>query len=146
MNFLDIIFIILNVIVIITGLIFIGIGIQGGYDFIEKLGNTIFVSLLVGLILIFTLLLPFLVIDKGSGVTIGTITSVDKNFFGTTSIYIKTSENIQERYCIENQKIADKAKELVGKKVKINYGERIGLYSTGKCDQAPIENIEVENE
>jgi len=37
----------------------------------------------------------------------------------------------------------NKAKELMGQTVKISYGERIGLYSTGKCSQAPIENIEL---
>ena len=146
MNFLDIILIIINVIVIIGGLILIGIGICAAYDFIEGLGNTIFVLLLMGLILTITVTVPFLVIDKGSGITIGTITSVDKNFFGTTALYIKTSENTQEKYCIEDEKIANKAKELIGKNVKIKYGERVGLYSTGRCDQAPIESIEVENE
>jgi hypothetical protein len=89
---------------------------------------------------IFTL--PFIIIDKGSGSTIGTITSIDKNFFGTTALYIKTSETSQEKYCIENSDIVEQATLLIGEKVKISYGERVGLYSTGKCSYAPIDSIE----
>lgn len=86
--------------------------------------------------------LYFIVLDKGSGSTIGTITSIDKNFFGTTSLYIKTSENSQEIYCIEDSNIVEQAKLLIGKNVKVKYGERVGMYSTNKCHQAPIEEIE----
>ena len=85
----------------------------------------------------------FLVVDKGSGASIGEITSVDKNFFGTTALYVKTSETEQEEYCIEDEEVAKQAAELIGKKVKISYGERVGLYSTGDCGQAPVEKIEV---
>lgn len=85
----------------------------------------------------------FLVLDKGSGSTIGEITSIDKNFFGTTALYIKTSETTQEEYCIESEEVVEQAKELIGKKVKVSYGERVGIYSTGRCNQAPIEKIEV---
>jgi len=88
--------------------------------------------------------LPFIVLDKGSGSTIGTITSVDKNFFGTTALYIKTSETAQEKYCIEfDEELEDTAKEFIGQEVKVSYGERVGIYSTGKCNQAPIESIEL---
>ena len=41
-----------------------------------------------------------------------------------------------------NIEYLNKAKELIGKEVKISYGERVGLYSTSKCHQAPIEKIE----
>ena len=72
--------------------------------------------------------------------------SVDKNFFGTTAIFIKTSESSQEEYCIEDDKIVDIANENIGKKVTVKYGKRVGLYSTGRCNQGPIESIKlVEN-
>ena len=32
--------------------------------------------------------------------------------------------------------------ELIGKEVKVEYGTRVGLYSTGRCSSAPIEKIE----
>lgn len=89
----------------------------------------------------------FGVIDKSSGTTQGVITSVDKNFFGTTAVYIKTSESSQEKYCIENDEIAKIAGENIGKKVTVKYGKRVGLYSTGRCSEGPIEDIKlVENE
>ena len=144
MNFLDIILIIVNVIVVLGGLIGIAFCIKEAYDFLEGLETITAIIITVGIILGITLFIPFVVVDKGSGSTIGIITSVDKNFFGTTAIYIKTTENEQEKYCIENNDISNLAKELIGKKVKISYGERIGFYSTGACDQAPVENIEVQ--
>lgn len=85
---------------------------------------------------------PFITIDKGAGSTIGEITSVDKSFWGNTKIFVKTSETEQEEYCAEDIEVAEQAKELIGKKVKISYGERVGIYSTGKCGQAPVETIE----
>ena len=144
MNFLDIILIIVNVIVILGGLIGIAFCIREACDFLEGLVTTIGIIIVVGIVLATILFASFVVLDKGSGSTIGIITSVDKNFFGTTAIYIKTSENEQEKYCIENNDVSNLAKELIGKKVKISYGERIGFYSTGACDQAPVENIEVQ--
>ena len=90
------------------------------------------------------LLLPFLVIDKHSGLTVGTITSVEKNFFGTTALYIKTIENQEEKYCIEfDEELEEQANKYIGETVKISYGERVGFYSTGKCHQSPIEKIEL---
>ena len=83
---------------------------------------------------------------KKSGSTVGTITSVDKNFFGTTALYIKTTETKEEQYCIEDNKLAEIAKENIGKKVRISYGTRVGIYSTGACHNAPIYIIEVINE
>lgn len=88
------------------------------------------------------LLAPFIALDKSSGQTIGTITSVDKNFFGSTAIWVKTSETEQEKYCAENEKVIEHAKELIGKKVKISYGTRVGLYPLDKCHEAPIDEIE----
>lgn len=140
MNWLDIILIIINVIIVIGGIVWIVICVydEGITGFITGLISSVFIC---GIIMILTIGF-FIVMDKGSGSTIGTITSIDKNFFGTTSLYIKTSENSQEKYCIENNDIVEQAKLLIGKNVKIEYGERVGLYSTNKCHQAPVEKIE----
>lgn len=141
MNFLDIILIVINVGLIIFGIISIPLAIKDEWD----IWGTICIGFWVCyLALGWLLLMPFIVLDKGSGSTIGTITSVDKNFFGTTALYIKTSETTQEKYCIEFDKnLEEQAKELIGQKIKVSYGERIGLYSTGKCSQAPIKSIEL---
>lgn len=87
------------------------------------------------------ILSPIFVLDKSAGATIGIITSVDKNYFGSTAIYIKTSETTQEEYCAEDEEIIKIAKENIGNKVKIEYGTRIGLYELKQCNQAPIEKI-----
>lgn len=88
------------------------------------------------------LLIPFIALDRASGETIGTITSVDRNFFGSTAIYIKTSETQQEEYCAEDKEIIQQAKKNIGKKVKISYGTRIGFYPLKKCHEAPIDKLE----
>lgn len=147
MNWLDILLIIINLLVLLFGIIAIVMAFIKKDDYYsEWLGITIgfwIIYIFCGWLLWGW----FVVIDKASGSTIGTITSVDKNFFGTTALYIKTSETEQEEYCIEfDKKLEKQAKELIGQKVKISYGKRVGLYSTGKCSQAPIEKIElVEN-
>ena len=94
----------------------------------------------------FIFFVSFVNIDKKSGSTVGTITSVDKNFFGTTALYIKTTETSEEQYCIEDEKLVEVAKENIGKKVRINYGTRVGIYSTGACEDAPVDAIIVINE
>lgn len=138
MNFIDVILIILMLFFVIGGIVFLVMGVMD--DEIEA-GIGV---LLVALFFVGLCMLPFVKLDRGSGNTVGIITSVDKNFFGTTAVYIKTSETEQEKYCIEfDEKLENKAKELIDKKVKISYGERVGLYSTGKCSQAPIEKIEL---
>lgn len=139
MNFLDIILIILMILIFIGALILIGSEIKSPYSDLGGCATVFFGSL----IFIAILCIPFVVIDKASGSTVGTITSVDKNFFGTTAVYIRTTQNAEEEYCVENEQIAEQAKDLIGKDVKISYGTRIGLYSTGKCDQAPIDKLEV---
>lgn len=88
------------------------------------------------------LLIPILAIDTHSGITVGTITSVDRNFFGSTAIYVKTSETEQEKYCAEDKEVIEKAKELINKKVKISYGTRVGIYPLKNCHEAPIDIIE----
>lgn len=140
MNWLDIILIILITIILVGGVvisILAWIEHEVGFGFI-----LLFMALFISIILA----LPFIVLDNGAGSTIGTITSVDKNFFGTTAIYVKTSETTQEKLCIEDNELSEQAKSLIGKEVKVSYGTRVGLYSTGKCGQAPIEKIEVVSE
>lgn len=141
MNFLDIIIVVVLILLTLGALIlqFIPI-IEKEYGMIGR----IFVMWLV--ICGFIFCISFIRIDKKSGSTVGTITSVDKNFFGTTALYIKTTETTEEKYCIEDNKLAEVAKENIGKKVRINYGTRIGIYSTGACYNAPIYTIEVINE
>ena len=143
MNWLDIIFIILFVISIIVGIVLLIIAVQD-----DEIASGI--ACLIGAILIgglFFIVFPFLVIDKASGITVGTITSVDKNYFGTTAVYIKTIENKEEKYCIEfNEELENLANEYLGNKVKISYGKRVGFYSLSKCHQAPLETIELQEE
>ena len=136
MNWLDIIMIILAIGIFMAAIVIL---IWAAKE--DDLGFGIISALIIFLFEIIPLLY-FIVLDKGSGSTIGTITSIDKNFFGTTALYLKTSENSQEKYCIENNDIVEQAKLLIGKNVKIEYGERVGLYSTNKCHQAPVEKIE----
>ncbi len=137
MNWLDILLIIIGSILLIIGLIYLVAGIVD--DEVEVgIGMFILMLLFAFLFGIF----PFIKLDKSSGSTIGIITSVDKNFFGTTAIYIKTSETEQEEYCIEDEEVVEQAKDLIGKEVKVDYGTRVGLYSTGRCNFAPIEKIE----
>ena len=141
MNFLDIIIIIVLILLTLGALIlqFMAVNDQE-YGMI----GGVFVMWLV--ICGFIFCVSFISVDKKSGSTVGTITSVDKNFFGTTALYIKTTETTEEQHCIEDNKLADIAKENIGKKVRISYGTRVGIYSTGACNNAPIDVIEVINE
>ncbi len=140
MNWLDIILIILVIITLVGGIV---ISILAWVDGEIGLG---FGMLFMAIFISSMFALPFIVLDNGAGSTIGTITSVDKNFFGTTAVYVKTSETTQEKLCIEDKELSEQAKSLIGKEVKVSYGTRVGLYSTGKCGQAPIEKIEVVSE
>ena len=140
MNWLDIILIILVIIILVGGIV---ISILAWVDGEIGLG---FGMLFMAIFISSMFALPFIVLDNGTGSTIGTITSVDKNFFGTTAVYVKTSETTQEKLCIEDNELSEQAKSLIGKEVKVSYGTRVGLYSTGKCGQAPIEKIEVVSE
>lgn len=140
MNWLDIILIILVIIILVGGIV---ISILAWVDGEIGLG---FGLLFMAIFISSMFALPFIVLDNGAGSTIGTITSVDKNFFGTTAVYVKTSETTQEKLCIEDNELSEQAKSLIGKEVKVSYGTRVGLYSTGKCGQAPIEKIEVVSE
>lgn len=137
MNWLDII---ITIIIAIIALGAMGLTLTAIQEHeVEKIGG-VFIT---WIILTGICMLPFLTIDKAAGATIGTITAVDRNFFGTTAVFIKTSETEQEEYCIENDEIKKVAVNSIGKKVKVKYGTRVGLYSTGACSQAPIKEIEI---
>lgn len=141
MNWLDVTLIIIGILLIIGSISALIGGIKDG-DI--AIGITVFVC---GMFLIFFIsIMPFMVIDKASGITIGEITSVDRNFFGTTALFIKVNEATQEEVCIENKELAKKAYNLIGKRVKVTYGTRVGMYSTGKCYEAPIKSIELVKE
>jgi glucan phosphoethanolaminetransferase (alkaline phosphatase superfamily) len=137
MNILDILLIIVFVIGTLVLMYFMFDSIKDG-DGSSITG--IFVTWIVFALIIGVI---FFRADLKSGSTIGTITSVDRNFFGQSyAIYIKTTETTEEKYCTESDEITWKARDLIGKKVKITYGTRVGFYSTGKCDDAPIDSIE----
>ncbi len=137
MNILDIILFLISAVVIVGAIALIVYGIV---ERDEKLVlEVIFISLLF---LTFTLFIPFAAIDFESGATAGEITSVDKSFWGYTKVYIKTTENNEEEYCTDDDGMAELATRVIGKKVKISYGKRVGLYSTSQCHQAPIKSIE----
>ena len=141
MNFLDI------MIIIVLILLTLGALILQFIDASEEEYGMIGVVFIMWLVICgFIFCVSFVSIDKNSGATVGTITSVDKNFFGTTALYIKTTETTEEQYCIEDNKLSEVAKENIGKKVRISYGTRVGIYSTGACDNAPVDIIEVINE
>ena len=144
MNFLDIIIIIVLILLTLGALILQFIAVSEKEYYVNQIIGGVFVMWLV--ICGFIFCVSFVKIDKKSGATVGTITSVDKNFFGTTALYIKTTETTEEQYCIEDNKLADIAKENIGKKVRISYGTRVGIYSTGACNNAPVDIIEVINE
>lgn len=135
MNWLDI------VLIILSGAFFVGAlfclvltFIEGDLEFLGGVFVLVFVGVLI--------LIPMWAFDWQSGITTGKITSVDKNLWGTTALYIKTSETEQEKYCIENKSLLKEANSLIGKEVTITYGKRFGIYSVKKCHQSPIEKIE----
>lgn len=130
----------LAIIVLIIGIV---ITVVGFIEDIETGICALIGSMVVVFIVDLVILSPIFVLDKSSGMTIGTITSVDKNYWGSTAIYIKTSETEQEKYCAENEDIIEFAKKNIGKKVRIGYGTRVGFYKLSQCDQAPIEHIEI---
>ena len=138
MNWLDILFIIINIAFVVVG---VAITVYSIKEY--EIGIAICNWFIWIMVAFFTIYLPFVVVYRASGSTVGTISSVDKNYFGTTALYIKVSETSEEEYCIEfNEELENKAKELIGEKVKITYGKRVGFYSTGKCHQSPVESIE----
>lgn len=140
MNWLDIIITIVIAIISLGAMVVTLMAIQ------EHKTGMICGAFITWLILTGICILPFLTIDKAAGTTVGEITSVDKNFFGTHAIYIKTSETEQEKYCTESLDVTKIAVNNIGKKVKIKYNTRVGLYSTGACSEAPVIKIELVEE
>lgn len=138
MVWFDVLLIIL-VVAIIGALI--GINMYMIKDDMFSIGS-LFGSIFTAIIIIYVIMLPMIVVDPHSGYTVGEITSVDKNTFGSTAVYVKTTNNKEEKYCVETDEKAKEAAELIGKKVKISYGKRIGIYSVSKCDRAPIDSFE----
>lgn len=140
MNWLDIIIIIVIAIITLGAM---GVTLMAIQEQETGMIGGIFIT---WLILTGVCMSPFLTIDKAAGTTVGEITSVDKNFFGTHAIYIKTSETEQEKYCTESLDVTKIAVNNIGKKVKIKYNTRVGLYSTGACSEAPVVKIELVEE
>lgn len=138
MNWLDALLIVIGGVFIVLGIVaLVWCAIDG------EVGSGVIILVIAIGCAFLTSVAPFIIVDKSSGVTIGEITSVDKNFFGTTAIYLKVNEATQEKGCIEDKELAKLATELIGKKVKVSYGTRVGLYSTGKCNYAPINTITI---
>lgn len=110
----------------------------------------------IALVIVLIVMAPFLVIDWQTGEHGRlTITSVDKNLFGTYTIYARNTESMsgnelnEIRYCIDasDTVLAQKAKEAVGKQnTKLVYPERrIGFVFFDKCSIAPIKDIIVQH-
>lgn len=106
----------------------------------------------VVLILFLIFIAPFIALDFKTGEHGRlTITAVDKNLFGTYTIYARNSESLsgnelmEVQYCIDsdNEELTNFAKESVGKQnVKLVYPEkRIGMFWFDKCHTAPIKEI-----
>lgn len=136
MTWFDILLIFAVVVILILG-VAMAIWMAKDFEFGACIG-----AVVVTAVLIVVILTPVIVIDPHSGYTVGEITSVDRNTFGSTSVYIKTTNNKEEKYCVETDEKAEEAASLIGKKVKISYGKRVGIYSMSKCDQSPIEKFE----
>jgi competence protein ComGC len=119
-----------------------------GFTLIEVLGGF---SIILGIL--FLIILPlFLAIDWRTGEHGRlTITAVDKNLFGTYTVYARNSESMsgnemsEVTYCIDSNdvEVAQKAKDSIGKQnTTLVYPEgRFGLYGLSKCSSAPIKDI-----
>ena len=138
MVWFDVLLIILIAVILVLLIIFnTYMIVKDMFDIGTMIGSIFIAVMFIGIIMI-----PTIVIDTHSGYTVGEITSVDKNTFGSTAVYVKTTNNKEEKYCVETDEKAKEAAELIGKKVKISYGKRVGIYSVSKCDQAPIDRFE----
>ena len=105
------------------------------YGCISLLGNFI-----IGAFITMVVITCFVVIDTNNKTIQGRITNVEKNWYGTYTIYIRTNKN--EKYCTENKDIVEFAKKELGRKVIIGKGTREGIYGITKCHEAPIVHIE----
>ena len=108
-------------------------------------GVLLFVGIIVSL--------PFLVLEWNTG-RHGqlAITAVDRNLFGTYTVYARniksayTTEDQEIKYCIDAQdtELAEKAKTLIGKDIEstLVYPERrIGFFLFDKCHEIPVKEI-----
>lgn len=135
MNWLDILLIVIFLIMLVGTIVSLIMGIkEDDYFFAGFMGPAC--ALWIGICLA-----CFIVLDKASGSTIGKIMTVDKNFFGTTAVYVKTSETEQWQFCVEDKDVIKQANKLIGKTVKVEYGKRVGIYSTGRCHSSPLKKI-----
>lgn len=118
-----------------------------GFTLIEAL----VVLSIVGILLLI-ILSPFLAIDWKTGEHGRlTITAVDKNLFGTYTVYARNSESMsgnemsEVTYCIDSNdvEVVQKAKDAIGKQnTTLVYPEgRFGIYKLSKCSSAPIKDI-----
>ena len=97
-------------------------------------------SIIILLMAMCIFVIPFIVVDTDNKTIEGTLTNVEKNWYGTYTIYIRTDKN--EKYCVENKDIINMANELIGREVIIGKGTREGMYGITKCHEAPITHIE----
>ena len=97
-------------------------------------------SIIVLLMAMYMFAIPFIVVDTNNKTIEGILTNVEKNWYGTYTIYIRTDKN--EKYCVENKDIINMANELIGREVIIGKGTREGMYGITKCHEAPITHIE----
>jgi hypothetical protein len=105
------------------------------------------------ILLIFVVSMPFLAIDWRTGQHGQlAITAVDRNLFGTYTVYARniksayTTEDQEITYCIDAQdtELAEQAKSLIGKDIEstLVYPERrIGFYWFDKCHDIPVKEI-----
>lgn len=107
--------------------------------------------MIILIIVIIILIVAFGAFDPHTGANAGTLTAVDKNFFGTYSVFINdgqydnNSGKTGYTYCIDadNAELIAKVQSMIGKKVKVSYPEtRFGFYTWDKCKQAPLKEIE----
>ena len=97
--------------------------------------------------IVLVILVPrILVIDTLSGTVVGELYEVDRDTFGTYKVYIKTEDTEKRVYCIEDEDLALRTKELKGRVIKAEYKKRVGIYSLDKCNQAPIISVEEDYE
>lgn len=116
------------------------------------MAEKIALSLIISPVIAFILSLPFIAIDWTTGEHGRlTVTAVDKNLFGTHTVYVRNSESfsgnetLEVRYCIDadDVELTQEVKGAIGKQnVTLVYPEkRIGFIWFDKCRTAPIKEI-----
>lgn len=116
------------------------------------MANKIATTLIVSPFIAFILLIPFFAIDWITGEHGRlTVTAVDKNLFGTHTVYVRNSESLsgnealEVTYCIDakDTELIQEVKNAIGKQnVTLVYPEkRIGFFWWNKCRSVPIKEI-----